>query len=105
MQSFLDLVGASGASYRFRQVEGGYPPTGGNFVFAREEAGALRVVCCGKAPVLIPAQIEKAWVKDELALPGDRLFFRLNVSTSTRDSEHEDLVEGLPRPFAIYETP
>jgi len=105
MQSFLDLVGASGAAYRFREVQGGYPPTGGNFVFAREEAGGVRIVCCGKAPMLIPAQIEKAWSKDELALPGDQLYVRLNVANQTRDSEHEDLVDGLPRPFAIYETP
>jgi len=105
MQSFIDLVGASGVAYRFRQAQGGYPPTGGNFVFVREEDGRPRVVCCGKAPLMIPTQIEKAWAKDELALPGDALFVRLNVATQTRDSEHEDLVDGLPRPFAIYETP
>jgi hypothetical protein len=105
MQSFIDLVGASGATYRFRQVQGGYPPTGGNFVYVRGEGESLRVVCCGKAPMLIPAQIAKAWSKDELAQPDDRLYVRLNVANQTRDSEHEDLIEGLPRPFAIYETP
>jgi hypothetical protein len=105
MHSFIDLVGASGTAYRFRQVQGGYPPTGGNFVFVREEGEGVRVVCCGKAPMLIPTQIEKAWSKDELHQEGDHLYVRLNVATLTRDTEHDDLVDGLPRPFAIYETP
>jgi hypothetical protein len=54
--------------------------------------------------MLIPAQIEKLWSKDELALPGDCLYVRLNVANQTRDYEHEDLIAGLPRPFAIYES-
>ena len=72
------------------------------FVYMRGH-GAARVICCGKARTLDPAHIQQAWVQDDLAKPGDTLYVRLNVAVKIRDSEHEDLVAGLPRPFAILE--
>jgi hypothetical protein len=103
MAPFIELVGASGATYRFRQVEGGLAPTGGNFVFVRDAEDGRRVVCCGKARTLLTQHLERTWRKDELGAAADQLYIRLNVVTALRDGEHEDLVAGLPRPFAIYE--
>ena len=46
---------------------------------------------------------ERDWYLDENADPRDQLFVRLNAIGNMRNSEHEDLVAGLPRPFTIYE--
>ena len=100
---FIDLLGASGAAYRFRLAERGIAPTGGNFVLVRDVDGASQVVCCGKARTLVASDIERLWAKDELGASDDRLYLRLNVAAHSRDAEHVDLVSGLPRPFAIYE--
>lgn len=103
MKPFLDLVGASGAVYRFRKVDTALPPTAGNFVYVRENDGAHGIVCCGKARNIGLALMGHPWAEDELAEPGDQLYVRLNVGGGARAHEHEDLIAGLPRPFAIYE--
>jgi hypothetical protein len=101
--SIIDLLGATGAVYRFRKLDGFPPPAGGNFVYMRDVDGERRVVCCGKARVLALALTKQAWFSDELSQTDDQLYLRLNVVGSVRDQEHEDLIAGLPRPFAIYE--
>jgi hypothetical protein len=100
---FLDLVGASGTAYRFRKVDSALSPVGGNFVYVREQDGAPRVVCCGKARSIGWALSKPIWFSDENSTTEDLLYVRLNAIGSTRDYEHEDLVSGLPRPFTIYE--
>ena len=39
VKPFIDLTGASGEVYRFRRLEGGLSPIGGNFVYVREVDG------------------------------------------------------------------
>jgi hypothetical protein len=96
---FIELVGASGARYRFRKVDGHLPPIGGNFVCVRtERGGGSRVVGCGKARTLARALAEEI---HQVGPKGD-LYVRLNVSGALRDSEHEDLVAALPQPLAVY---
>jgi hypothetical protein len=101
--NFIDLVGASGATYRFRRPDGALSSIGGNFVYVRDQDGVPRVVCCGKARSLGWGLSQRSWFSDENAAPDDQLFIRLNAIATTRDGEHEDLVYGLPRPFTIYE--
>ena len=103
MSSIIDLIGASGATYRFRTPDGALSSIGGNFVYIRVRDGERRVVCCGKARSLAWGLGDRNWHLDENAEPGDLLFIRLNAISATRSAEHEDLVEGLPRPFTIYE--
>jgi len=103
VSSFIDLIGASGAAYRFRQPDGAVSPIGGNFVYVRDQGGAARVVCCGCARSLGWALSQPIWLSDENAAEDDQLYVRLNAIRSMRASEHEDLVAGLPRPFVIYE--
>ena len=95
---FIDLTGASGVQYRFRKVDGQLPPIGGNFVCVRTEAGAARVIGCGKARTLARALAEEI---QGLGAQGD-LYVRLNVAGALRDTEHEDLVAALPQPFTVY---
>lgn len=103
MSRFVDLVGASGTAYRFREPDGALSSIGGNFVYVRDEDSAPRVVCCGKARSLAWGLGDRNWHDDENAAPQDRLYIRLNAIRATRSREHDDLVEGLPRPFTIYE--
>jgi hypothetical protein len=103
VSNFIELIGASGAAYRFRKPDGAVSPIGGNFVYVRDEGGTARVVCCGRARSLGLALIRPAWPRDENAADGDQLYLRLNAIASVRASEHEDLLAGLPRPFVIYE--
>ena len=103
MKPFIDLIGASGAAYRFRKAEGGLSPIGGNFVYVRNVDGMPRVVCCGKTSSIGSVLTKRTWFEDENGQPGDQLYIRLNIMGTTRGSEHEDLLAGLPRPFTIYE--
>jgi len=102
VEAVIDLRGASGVTYRFRR-SGWQSPIGGNFVYVRLVDGKPSVVCCGCARSLGRSLIDPIWPLDENAQPGDLLYVRLNAASSTRQSEHEDLVSGLPRPFVIYE--
>jgi hypothetical protein len=103
VKPFIDLVGASGETYRFRRAEGGLSPIGGNFVYVRDVDGQAKVVCCGKARSLASVLMGRVWTSDEHAKLDDALYIRLNAVGRTRDAEHEDLVAGLPRQFVIYE--
>ncbi|HZZ31334.1 MAG TPA: hypothetical protein VFE10_05000 [Phenylobacterium sp.] len=99
MQDFIDLQGASGASYRFRLRPDGASqvPTAGNFVLVQESASGFKVLTVGVALDL-----------SRLRPPGparagrrqSHLFTRLNVARAVRSSEHEDLVAGY-RPAQV----
>lgn len=99
MKPFIDLVGASGALYRFRRFEEGpMPATGGNFAYVRDDDGAPRIVGFGKARTLAHA-LAGAGRRDSEG----ELYIRLNVVGSVQDSEYEDLVTALPEPFTRHE--
>lgn len=100
MTRFLDIPGASGASYRFRRVESGseLPVTAGNILAVDEQDGSPRFVCAATARSLGRAaeQLDKE-------LKGRRvgaLYIRLNVSTPVREAEHRDIVEAI-RPAVV----
>lgn len=103
MSSFIELIGASGAAYRFRRSDAALSSVGGNFVYMRHRDGGRHVVCCGKARSLAWGLGKRNWHLDENAAHDDELYVRLNAIESVRSREHEDLLTGLPRPFTIYE--
>ena len=93
MKAFIDIMGASGAVYRFNAIENPAkaPPAAGAFVLARTGSDGVDVVCCGSALNL----------KDKVGLWGaqiqrtvtEGIFVRLNVSRSVREREHVDIVK------------
>jgi hypothetical protein len=94
MKDFIDLPGASGASYRFRFWPEGRPhqPIAGNYVCVRAdpgEAGAYEVVHVGESTDLsrVRAELPKA-----LRAAGMLVFTRLNIARAARTAEHEDLL-------------
>ena len=90
MQDFIDLEGASGASYRFRiwASDASHLPVAGNFVVVRQEADGFNVGVMGIADDLSKVRVE--WSK-VAAAQGAFIFTRLNVSRAIRTAEHDDL--------------
>jgi hypothetical protein len=95
MDDFIDLLGASGASYRFRAwADAGQVPMAGNIGVVVKAGGALDLLMLGMTTNLCRAQAHLA----AAGLSGTPLFVRLNVAGSTRRLEHDDL-------FARYSPP
>ncbi len=92
MRSFLDLAGASGATYRFQRVDriDQLPAIAGNFAYVRGEGTDMTVVCCGTAETLLRAA--DPWPEAIQTHQAEAIFVRLNVSWKTRGQEHEDIV-------------
>lgn len=85
---FVELAGASGASYRFQA----WPPAGrtamaGNFAVVEAGPDGIRILLLGVTNDLsrAPQYVQSA------GLAGKSLFVRLNVAGQTRRQEHEDI--------------
>lgn len=93
VKSFIDITGASGATYRFQRIHdpAKAPATAGNFVFARFTGHDDEVVCCGSA-----ASLERSvalWGANIEQGETQGIFVRLNVARAARVREHDDIVE------------
>jgi|SRR6185437_2179301 len=90
MKPFIDLQGASGATYRFRLWEPGAPhqPIAGNYVCVRAEKAGYSIVSVGETLDLsqLRAKLPKR-VRDATT----HVYTRLNVARAIRTAEHEDL--------------
>src|ERR1700756_4417780 len=101
MQSFLDLPGSSGATYRFLRVEdvAALPAIAGNFVYVRSRGAGMAVICCGTVETLLQAADQwPAAVRDHRA---QAIFIRRNISWKTRAHEHADLAEQHQPPMVV----
>jgi hypothetical protein len=97
MTSFIDLVGASGATYRFHAwSEAGQTPMAGNFVAVERQAQAVRVLMAG-----MTNDLSKVPTMAGEGVRPDALFVRRNVARHARSSEHGDLV-ARHSPATIY---
>lgn len=90
MKDFIDLVGASGASYRFRLSPEGVAqaPIAGNYAYVREDEDGFTVVALGVTNDLSKARADWAKAAKQGAT---RVYLRLNVPRSVREAEHADL--------------
>jgi hypothetical protein len=93
MQDFIDLRGASGATYRFRIWPDGasHPPIAGNYVVLKAEGEGFTVLLVGATNDLSQARADRAPVAKRGAT---HVFTRLNIARAVRAAEHEDLVAG-----------
>src|ERR1700754_640311 len=59
MQGFIDLEGASGATYRFHRVEdlSNLPAIAGNFAYVQGDGPKPVLVCCGTDETLLKAAV------------------------------------------------
>ena len=89
MKDFVDLVGASGASYRFRRARTVEPQRiAGNYAVLRPRAKGFAVLHVGATDDLSTVQSQ---CPPELLKRGSQLYIRLNVSRAPREAEHADL--------------
>lgn len=90
MNDFLDLKGASGARYRFRQWPEGaaHLPAAGNYAYVRAEASGHTVLWVGETNDLSKARAD--WNEGKRR-GATHVFTRLNVARAVRIAEHEDL--------------
>ncbi len=91
MQDFIDLQGASGASYRFRRrAEGAsHLPTAGNYVLVQETSAGFKVLTVGTS---IDLSLTRPPGPVRAGRRVTHLFTRLNVARAVRAFEHQDLV-------------
>ncbi len=92
MKDFVDLTGASGASYRFRRVAPGetLQRIAGNFALLKSRATGFTVRYLGAINDLSQARAECP----PAALKGTHLYVRLNVPRGPREAEQADLAAG-----------
>ena len=97
MDRFIDLCGASGATYRFRAAEPeALPQAAGNFVFVCRDGGRTRVVCSGASNRL--ADAEAHWQSAVTDYGAQSAYIHLNTTRRAREAVHADIVaaETLP---------
>ena len=92
MKPYIDLIGASGATYRYKLAEDRDPRTtiAGNFVYVD---AAHAVVFAGEANNLHSADARFSEAADKHGAV--YLYTRLNVSGASRSDEFKDLVAAL----------
>jgi hypothetical protein len=99
-RTFIDLAGASGATYRFERIDDleQLPAIAGNFVYVQGEGRAATVICAGVDETLRRAGERLAEAR--LRHGAEGLYVRRNVSRRTRAQEHVDIVDHY-RPVMI----
>ena len=91
MSAFLDLNGASGATYRYRLAQDGRvtTPIAGNYACVRLEDAGFTVVSVAATNDLSSAT--QAWKQAVAKQGATHLYIRLNVSSSVRENEQQDI--------------
>ncbi|UTP40915.1 hypothetical protein M9M90_06960 [Phenylobacterium sp. LH3H17] len=97
---FIDVSGASGATYRFRAWPDSrsHVPVAGNFVVIGETRFPVNVLVIGVTGDLSQARSAAG------AKGGERVYTRLNVARATREAEHDDLVAHHSKARVVVET-
>jgi hypothetical protein len=99
MDTFVDLQGASGVTYRFKAwSEAGQTPMAGNFAVIEGRGTTLKVLMAGVVTDLSTAPRHA----DVSGLGGGSIFVRLNVARATRHREHDDIVANY-RPAKLFD--
>lgn len=93
MKAFIDLAGASGATYRFRLVPAPAQlvASAGNFAFLRAGPDDEVLVCIGTALSLSDAA--NAWTIAVARHQANAIYVRLNIARDVRMYEHQDIAE------------
>ena len=102
MQDFIDVTGASGASYRFMRLKDGRPlsPMGGNYLYARYTADRFEMIFAGEAQNLLQDSRAR-WDEAVRRFQAAELFSRLNISERVRQLELTDIVDANHPPMNV----
>jgi hypothetical protein len=99
MREFIDLHGASGATYRFRSWSEGaaHLPMAGNYAVVREDPKGLVVLLAGVSDDLSTAR--PALTRLVEGHGPAQVYTRLNVSRTVRIAENDDIVAHYQPPL------
>ncbi len=94
MKDYVDVIGASGAHYRFTRFREGRPlsPMGGNYIYARFTGERFEMLFAGEAQNLLTTARER-WAEAVTRFQATELYSRLNISERVRQLEHIDIVD------------
>ena len=100
MRDYVDIVGASGVTYRFMRLKEGRPlsPMGGNFLFCRFTGDNCEVIYAGEVQNLMKDARER-WSEAQQRFQVSDLYSRLNISARVRQLELSDIIEGNHPPL------
>ena len=93
MRDYVDVTGASGATYRFMRLKEGRPlsPMGGNFLYCRFTGEACELIYAGEVQNLMKDARER-WNEAQQRFQVSDLYSRLNISERVRQLELNDIV-------------
>lgn len=92
MPEFVELQGATGATYRFRlwAVGAAHLPIAGNYAVVRHAPDGFSVVTTDVSDNL--STVRQNLERTVAEQPGIQIYTRLNVSRAVRVAENEDIV-------------
>jgi len=98
----IDLRGASGAVYRYREAEKDrmQTPMGGNFVYVKRAANEIEVLYAGEAANLAEG-LWSDWQRAQQDFGATDAYLRLNVGRVVRHEELHDVVAALQPPMNV----
>jgi hypothetical protein len=95
MREFVELQGASGASYRFRLWRDGdvHLPVAGNYVVVRPAADGFAILALDVSDDLsLVSKTLKRATRDQ---PAHQIYTRLNVARAVRMAENDDIAAAI----------
>lgn len=100
MRDYVDIAGASGASYRFMRLRDGRPlsPMGGNFAYGRFTGERFELLYVGETQNLLRSARDR-WDEAVQRHQASELFTRLNISERVRQLELSDIVAAVEPPM------
>lgn len=95
MRDYVDVIGASGVTYRFMRLKDGRPlsPMGGNFLYCRFTGDSCELIYAGEVQNLLKDARER-WNEAYQRYQVSDLYSRLNISERVRQLEHADIIDA-----------
>jgi hypothetical protein len=100
VKDYVDVTGASGATYRFMRLKEGRPlsPMGGNFLYCRFTGDACELIYAGEVQNLMKDARER-WNEALQRYQVCDLYSRLNISERVRQLEQLDIIDANHPPM------
>ncbi|HVM99414.1 MAG TPA: hypothetical protein VMT68_04285 [Caulobacteraceae bacterium] len=100
MKDYVDVAGASGATYRFMRLKEGRPlsPMGGNFIYGRYTGEQFEIIYASQVQNLLK-DARNRWNEAQQRYQVSDLYSRLNISERVRHLELADIVDANHPPM------
>jgi hypothetical protein len=100
VKDYIDITGASGATFRFMLLKDGRPlsPMGGNFLYCRFTGGVCEIIYAGEVQNLLKDSRER-WAEAQKRFQVSDFYSRLNISERVRQLELTDIIAANHPPM------